>query len=316
VNLNSPDSPIQCNGSPGLRSQAPNQTILLGTVYESLVSLACSSFRDNSVISFPYGGSPLDPSPLYALSHSHSGSCSSTPRVDTLIDIFKIIYVLKASSSSSAQDPSTSSFLTPDSFPQPSAYPHLQSLPYLPLPVLDFSLHVLLVEIMLLPQPLIYQPLYDLQLHTLQLFSVMVPHPDTFTLILRQIYSLSLSPFPSPVASASASAVSQKEVEAMKRALLPLCQSLLRILSIQLIQVSHLFKSPSGETQSIAAKIVPILVALSHTHPPLTISPVRRCWNNLLPRVLLLEKSSSLSLSIRQTLSLLPLLLSLPRLKP
>jgi hypothetical protein len=257
VNLDSPDSPIHStNGTPGLKSQVPNHVILLGTFYESLVSLACSSFRDNSLSSFPYGGSPLDPSPLFAQSNSHSGSSFSTPRVDTLIDIFKIIYVLKASSSPQDSTP----FLTPDSLPQPSAYPHLQSLPYLPLPILDYSLHVLLVEIMLFPQQN-NQSLYDLQLHTLQLFSVMVPHPDTFTLILQQIYHPSLSPAPS-------SSLEKQNLEGMKRALLPLCQSLLRILSIQLIQVSHLFKSPSGETQSIAAKLVPILVSSSLSPPP------------------------------------------------
>jgi hypothetical protein len=261
------------------------------------VSLACSSFRDNSAVCFPYGGTSLDPSPLYAHSNAHSASSYSLPRVDTIADIFKILYLLKASSSS------PSSVLAPgESFPKPSAYDHLQSLPFLPLPIIDYALHILLVEILLFPQ-LNNQSIYDLQLHALQLFSVMPPEPQSFTLILQHIYV-------SPSSTLSLNELSSTQtLEAMRTMLLPLCQSLLRILSLQLIQASHLFKSPSRESHTIAAKLVPILV--THTLPhslylnlslclsvslclSLSVCPLRRFWNNLCQKVPSLASSSSL----------------------
>jgi hypothetical protein len=255
------------------------------------VSLACSTFRDNAVVSFPYGGTSLDPSPLYAThSNTHSASSYSLPRVETIVDLFKIIYVLKASTNSS----STSALVASDSFPKSSAFGHLQALSFLPLPIVDYALHVLLLEILLFPQ-LTSQPIYDLQLHALQLFSVMPPEPLTFTLILQQIY-VPTPPSPSEEAPHPPSALS---AEAMRMMLLPLCRSLLRILSLQLIQASHLFKSPSRESHSIAAKLVPILVTILSSSIYVTLSPSlalshRLFWSSLCPRALSLVSSSSL----------------------
>jgi hypothetical protein len=190
MSFSQPDSPITSRGTPGQRSLSPHQTILLGSVYETLVNISCYVFRDHKQLNsdFPYGGTALDPSPVYS-SHPLMASSFSLPRLDTIIEIFKILYVFKSQQDT---DNATSRTLlvTRDTLPQPSSHAHLLSLPYLPISLIDYSLHVLLIEILLYPSSLCPDKLfYDLQIHSIQLFSVMIPETETVALILHLIYN-------------------------------------------------------------------------------------------------------------------------------
>ena len=239
----------------------------MAAVYECLVSTACTSFRLDAPLIFPFGGAPT----------AGPGS-TGLIRCDLIVEVFKVIYVLKARSS-----------LEHD----PTHAPTLQTIrkalatdtpPDAPLsvPVIDYSVHMLLLEILLVPPTLsaAHRGIFETQLHALQLLSAMPPHPMVFSYLLEVIYRRSLTapvpPLPVSDMSSSTSLTALEDAQARQGAaadsntvlalhlVSPLLTALLRILKVQLIGAEEIIVS-GGNSERTAAMLIPILVSEGET---------------------------------------------------
>jgi hypothetical protein len=256
---------VLSTGQPGPRSQSPPRVISMVSLYETIASMACSCFRVASPLPFPYGGTPTD-----------SPASSGLPRCDLMVEIFKVIYVLRARS-----------FLTPDEKYAPPDLKAIRSLHSLtptpavalPLPLVDYHLHMLIVELLLLPptHAASHRGIYDCQLHALQLLSAVPPHPEVFSRVLEVVYQRSLTApaLPLPLsdkssttslcaaeATAADATVDGNTVLAL-HLVTPMIISLLRILKLQLLAAEEISTrvTGGGDNERIAALLIPILVS-------------------------------------------------------
>lgn len=259
---------ITLNGQSGHVTKIPSRSITVVKIYETFVTMACSCFRVDSPYSFPVCGTKTE--------------CPGTTglvRCDLMVEIFKVLYVLKARSSLAPDDNSS----PPDLKAIRSL--HAQILPSeaearvaLPVALIDYHLHVVLVELLLLPptRTASHKGIYTCQLHALQLLSAVPPHPEVFSRVLEVVYGQSLTaparslPVSDKSSSTSLCAASDTAVDSNTVLALhlvtPLISSLLRILKLQILAAEEISSgvTGSGDNERIAALLIPILVGTFH----------------------------------------------------